>query len=240
MVPFRSLLDHSSDAFLAHDFLGRRVYANEVYDRLVGRPASSMVGWGPFPDWAGGTANLVSVGMRRARDPAPAGASPPEALVAKLSHPSGQYVEVTMQFDVVGRGDAAIGLALVRPLHRVPWMERRSGADISQLQALEDVVRSIAMELSRVGVSPVIDAEVPDGASRITELTALSPSEWRILQEILLGRRVPGIAAYLHLSQHTVRNHLKAIFRKLGVHSQSELVERYRAIRGRGDAAQTR
>ena len=40
------------------------------------------------------------------------------------------------------------------------------------------------------------------------------------------------IASQLNLSQHTVRNHLKAVFRKLGVHSQSELVERYRAIQG--------
>ena len=30
----------------------------------------------------------------------------------------------------------------------------------------------------------------------------------------------------LEVSEHTVRNHLKSIFRKLGVHSQAELVDR--------------
>jgi DNA-binding CsgD family transcriptional regulator len=235
-VPFRLLLERSSDAFVAHDFLGRRVYSNPVYDRLVGRAASASVGeWGPFPDWAPGTAQVVSVGMRRARDLAGSGDSRAEAVVAKLAHVSGQVIAVTMQFDVVeGRGPAdAIGLALVQPVERVPWMERRTGRDISQLQALEDVIRSIALELSRVGVAPVGDLEsTPTQTATISELSALSAREWKILQEILAGRRVPMIASHLNLSQHTVRNHLKSVFRKLDVHSQSELVERYRTIQG--------
>ncbi len=34
------------------------------------------------------------------------------------------------------------------------------------------------------------------------------------------------IAELLEVSEHTVRNHLKSIFRKLEVHSQAELVDR--------------
>jgi DNA-binding CsgD family transcriptional regulator len=236
MLPFRLLLERSSDAFVAHDFLGRRVFSNSVYNRLVGRSETTSVGdWGPFPDWAPGTAKAVSVGMRRAREVARSDDLHPEAVMAKLTHVSGQVVAVTMQFDVIEgqRPDDAIGLALVQPVQRVPWMERRTGRDISQLQALEDVIRSIALELSRVGISPVTDLETTvSQTATISELSALSGREWKVLQEILAGRRVPMIASQLNLSQHTVRNHLKSVFRKLGVHSQVELVERYRSIQG--------
>jgi DNA-binding CsgD family transcriptional regulator len=43
---------------------------------------------------------------------------------------------------------------------------------------------------------------------------------------------VPGIASTLGISPHTVRNHLKAVFRKLGVHSQEALLE---LLRGAAD-----
>lgn len=45
------------------------------------------------------------------------------------------------------------------------------------------------------------------------------------------GNRVPQIAKALFLSSHTVRNHIKAMFRKAGVHSQGELVSLARSAR---------
>jgi DNA-binding CsgD family transcriptional regulator len=60
------------------------------------------------------------------------------------------------------------------------------------------------------------------------ELGALSAREREILGELAAGSRVPSIAKRLFISPHTVRNHLKAIYRKLGVGSQAELIERLR------------
>ncbi len=37
---------------------------------------------------------------------------------------------------------------------------------------------------------------------------------------------MPAISRRLSISPHTVRNHIKAMFRKFGVHSQAELVDR--------------
>lgn len=62
-------------------------------------------------------------------------------------------------------------------------------------------------------------------------LEILTAREREVLEALLCGKRVRGIAASLHLSPHTVRNHVKSLFFKLDVHSQEELVERFSAAR---------
>jgi DNA-binding NarL/FixJ family response regulator len=56
----------------------------------------------------------------------------------------------------------------------------------------------------------------------------LSVREREILDAMGRGQRVAAIARALQISPHTVRNHLKSIFRKLEVHSQVELLGRLR------------
>lgn len=58
----------------------------------------------------------------------------------------------------------------------------------------------------------------------------LSARELEIARALAAGQRVSDIAAAFGLSRHTVRNHFKAIFRKLNVHSQVELLARLRQM----------
>ena len=85
----------------------------------------------------------------------------------------------------------------------------------TELQAL-----SLTADLSLLAAVPL---EHPD-------FKALSGREREVLSHLLSGDRVPGIAKRLHLSPHTVRNHLKSIFRKVGVTTQSELIQRVRSV----------
>ena len=55
-----------------------------------------------------------------------------------------------------------------------------------------------------------------------------SERQLEIIERLLRGERVPTIARELYVSQSTVRNHLSVIFRKLGVHSQEELLQALR------------
>jgi two-component system nitrate/nitrite response regulator NarL len=57
---------------------------------------------------------------------------------------------------------------------------------------------------------------------------ALTPREREIVSALSTGQRVGAIAERLGVSEHTVRNHLKAVYRKLDVHSQVELLSRWR------------
>jgi len=67
------------------------------------------------------------------------------------------------------------------------------------------------------------------GACPISAVESLTRREKDVLQLLLDGLRVSSIARNLYLSPQTVRNHLKAIFRKLGAHSQAELLDSLRA-----------
>jgi DNA-binding NarL/FixJ family response regulator len=66
------------------------------------------------------------------------------------------------------------------------------------------------------------------------------PIGGRMVERCLLdGERVPGIAGALFLSASTVRNHLTAIFAKVGVHSQAELIHALKARSHEGDGTTT-
>jgi DNA-binding CsgD family transcriptional regulator len=233
-MPVAGLLDQSSDAFVAVDLLGRRSYSNHVYDRLVGIDGQQVIGrWGPFPDWERDTEAAVRSAVVRLEAAYRAGHNLLLPVETALRHGSGQSARVTMHFQLlVGPiGQPEHALAVVKPVGRLPWLDRRQNAEAERIRALESVVQRVAVEISRVGVSPVADRPVADlAADGRSRLADVSGREWEVLQQILLGRRVPAIADVLHISQHTVRNHLKAIFRKLGVRSQAELVELYRPI----------
>ena len=56
--------------------------------------------------------------------------------------------------------------------------------------------------------------------------STLTSREREIVEHLCAGQRVGSMAKSLYISEHTVRNHLKHVFRKLGVSSQSELVDR--------------
>jgi len=68
----------------------------------------------------------------------------------------------------------------------------------------------------------ITPAALPRPSGRIPGPSPLSLREIQVVQEIVGGRDVASIASVLHLSPHTVRNHLKSAYRKLGVHSQTE------------------
>lgn len=79
-----------------------------------------------------------------------------------------------------------------------------------------------------------IAALVNDTRSVTTETNeeGLTTREREIVELLANGARVGTIALRLELSPHTVRNHLKAVFRKLNVHGQHQLFEYWRSRRG--------
>lgn len=67
-------------------------------------------------------------------------------------------------------------------------------------------------------------AQALDRASALVAAHSLTPSQERVTHLVLQGRSTREIVDALHISQHTVQEHLKAAFDKFGVRSRRELV----------------
>jgi DNA-binding CsgD family transcriptional regulator len=105
----------------------------------------------------------------------------------------------------------------------VPCRENPESPD-DRASRLEDHLWRIAMELEAAGISDPVRGG-PDWSAD-SPLSGLSRRQVEILRRLTRGERVSAIARELFISQSTVRNHLSAIYRRVGVHSQSELLAR--------------
>ena len=124
----------------------------------------------------------------------------------------------------------ALTIARVAEAQEAVWSAAKQQQDAMQRLLSPDALSSDeadnAVVAARfVGMHP--DAET--ALERIGELPQehaqrLSSREREIVEALGTGRRVKDIAQDLVISTHTVRNHLKAIYRKLNVRSQFELI----------------
>lgn len=105
---------------------------------------------------------------------------------------------------------------------RLSAVERGLG-DIAEIVRRMDPTSVRASGLQAPPAPPSIEG--PAAAFRTAVADAVGARQV-VLAGLLDNRRVSTIADALCISQHTVRNHLKAIFKKLDVRSQPKLMKR--------------
>lgn len=94
----------------------------------------------------------------------------------------------------------------------------RKDAGTEELVAAVRTVAAGGGHFSRAAVAKIIHSR-QDG-----HRPTLSPRELEVLQALADGASVGHIAGLLHLSQHTVRNHIRSAMGKLAVHTSLEAV----------------
>jgi PAS domain S-box-containing protein len=136
----------------------------------------------------------------------------------RLRHQDGSWVEVRL---LVGRastdGPSRMEVALIGTPDQTARLPSERVAE------LELCLHRIAAEVRAAGVLDGVD-RLP-AVSEHHQLGELTSRQWEVLSRLLRGDRVATIAAALYVNPSTVRNHLAAIYRKFGVHSQIELVD---------------
>jgi DNA-binding NarL/FixJ family response regulator len=87
---------------------------------------------------------------------------------------------------------------------------------------LDEITRAL---LGALHAAPIPDGPAPPPRPIGDRTAALPPRQQEVADLLGRGWRVPEIAARLGISANTVRKHKKALYRRLGVHSQAELVD---------------
>lgn len=70
-------------------------------------------------------------------------------------------------------------------------------------------------------------------------MAELTPTERRIADLVVAGRRNAEVAAELGLAVKTVETHLTRVYRKLGIRSRAELADARRTLRPRDPLCET-
>jgi PAS domain S-box-containing protein len=139
----------------------------------------------------------------------------------------GRTLPVVFCPHVLRRDDEILAVvAVVMDLGEMQTARRVDGKPASglaaSLQRIAGELQTISLFSGGIGI-----AEVP---SDHPDIALLSPREREILSELVAGQRVAAIASKLFISPHTVRNHLKSMYRKLDVPNQAGLIERIRSL----------
>jgi DNA-binding CsgD family transcriptional regulator len=244
------MLRELSDAIVVFDLDGRCLFTNPEFDAMLGQDGQQSSGSGSSPAWIAVEEQPqweLLFDLHRSERAQVLGLLTVNSALVRLN---GERVLISATSDrLVGEDGSPVAvLFLIR--HRVG--DRLSSVAETQvaIKELWDVVdglkrrmterphsRSASMrrttpntgspaEFSITSNSDV--AESSSFAERITQIDkkdSLTSREHEILEQVLRGLRVSTIAAKLFLSEHTVRNHLKSIHRKLGMHSTAEIRE---------------
>lgn len=94
---------------------------------------------------------------------------------------------------------------------------------------LPDLVHTVAAERIDTAATWPVPSVHPQGLTQLVEylspegLSALTPTERQVVRLAVDGLANPGIAAALSVSRNTVKTHLSAAYRKLGVTKRTEL-----------------
>lgn len=125
------------------------------------------------------------------------------------------------------------GLYLVVGAHCQTGKHNPSEVPIAKLDAdlhaiLDKVTGQIfdSMLKSRLGSLALRQALAPPNAKNLTGPQRLSPREIEIAHLVGQGKRNKEISRLAGLSEYTVENHLRRIYRKLGVRNRAALVAR--------------
>ena len=151
--------------------------------------------------------------------------------VTSLRHDAVDYLTKPLDFGKLGEA-VARAIERRRTLDAVYKAREQLEEWSATLASIQTVLLPGGLPMGdRALVAEARPAEPPDPLAGLDPeaRATLSPREEELLLALSTGVNTRDLAKRLFISEHTVRNHLKAIYRKLGVHSRTELFSRMTA-----------
>ena len=207
----KTILDDLSEGVLVGDGAGQRVYANPALNDMVGGNACLPLGTPEPPPY-------VPADQRHRYLLALKGTS--SLLTLEGSGTTSTWLELLAP----GRGRVRARVTISAFTGPRGW---RFAVWLLSAANHQQAVQAQGPGTADVPGPAHVDGQLA-GWADLGAMELLTRRERDVLQLLLDGRRVSSIARSLYLSPQTVRNHLKAIFRKFGAHSQAELLDSLR------------
>jgi DNA-binding CsgD family transcriptional regulator len=182
--------------------------------------AEAYVSVGRLEDAARIAVGLRELGARMTRPALTGDAARIDALAAAVTGDL-DTAGVSAREAVEAHGRSPLRMELARSLLVLGRIERRRKARREARTALQRA-RVLADEMGHRPLRAEIDQELP----RITAARSgddLTDAERRVAAQIAAGATGPEAAGTLFVSVRTVETHVASIYRKLGVHTRSEL-----------------
>ena len=240
IVSIVELFDEVIDGVVAIDPTGRCAYANPAFRRMLGSdsdplgPPFSIPTW-VCPEHRHRWQRLSDMFLSRSTV-APGVVTVEFAVIGERGR-----ILITTSWDgpISLPGERSLVLVVCRP--RIDARVAAPVVDSAESTSLESKLETIWNILTDIGATTLpMNRPGPLSTSSLGELPriqaggtivqrqifeTLSLREQEILGLVVEGKRVSTMAERLFLSEHTIRNHLKHVYRKMGVHSASELRE---------------
>jgi PAS domain S-box-containing protein len=206
------------------DERGIVVYANETALDAVGLPRDVVLGRqvSSFVPPAVHPVHLRELERRRRGEASP--------YVLSFRLPDGRVVQRLMIPEVLRDQEGRMRGSMATMLDLPSLAESLSKQVADELEPHLDQARALLADIGRIATEGIVP-RLARLRRENTALASLTPREWEVAEMIYAGRRVRNIAIELGISEHTVRGHLKSIYRKLDVISQSDLIDWLDSVR---------
>lgn len=215
-----AVFGHVRQPFAALGVEGRFLFANAAFRELLGFENDELLGTlPPHPFWDPDSTSetLAKMQLLLSGDWDRLGA---HSIEARLRRADGEQIDTLFVGGGLRHHGRLAGYGgFVIDLRGRSWRDRVAAV----AAAVEQLGRGARVGLERRRGHVSEESGV--------DLDGITTREQDVLDLLLAGFRVRSIAHRLGLSEFTVRNHLKSLFRKVGVTSQAELIERCRGQR---------
>lgn len=186
-----------NDAFLAE--------TGHVAEEVIGRSAAELHLWGSTEVRKEIEQALKATGGVRNRE-------------VQMRNKAGEFIDCLLSAEIVTIHAKLCVLGILLDI------SERKRSELELLQAIETVMQDTSW-FSRTVIERLADIRQPHATRQAkAELADLTPREQDILGLIAGGSDDAEIASELGLSRNTVRNHLSAIYGKIGVHRRSSAI----------------
>ena len=226
-----AFLEDLRDAIVALDAQGRCVFVNRAFETMTGFGRAELIG-SPLVQRIDGTQQASWASLARVfGTPSTASDSPQVGALHsqfRMHRADGSFFDLAVRWDrFPGSKSIPASFLLCKELMTI---ESELHSRVMELRVLRDELDEL-LNVTKIDENTAKTRwqahtnQRNDAPGTGVVRSELSRREQEVLHSVLEGKRVATIAATLFLSENTVRNHLKRIYRKLGVGSLGELRE---------------